>query len=118
MKKLRRVLLLVSFLFSVSALYGAVAQYDFNSTLNPSASGAALSAGFAAPAASASVSYSTLTINGAPAQVASFSRGTWFSMTHGLGANGGGSLLNQYTLIFDVMFPSRPSGWAVLYQNT
>jgi predicted phosphodiesterase len=96
----------------------AIAQYDFNGNLNSSTGGAALTTGFAAPAVTAGVSFSTTTINGSPAQVASFTRGTWFSMTHGAGANGGGSLLNQYTLIFDVMFPSRPSGWAVLYQTT
>jgi hypothetical protein len=39
-------------------------------------------------------------------------------MTHGLGANGGGSLLNQYPLIFDVMFPSHVDPWAVLYQTS
>ena len=38
-------------------------------------------------------------------------------MTHGLPANGGGSYVNQYTLIMDVMFPSRPTGWAVLWQT-
>src|SRR5437867_1781708 len=99
-------------------LQGAVAHYDFNGNLNSSIGGAALTTGFAAPALSAGVAYPTLTINGSTAQVASFTRGTWFSMAHGLGANGGGSLLNQYTFIFDVMFPSRPSGWAVLYQTT
>src|SRR6185436_5764649 len=90
--------------------------YDFNGNLNPSSSGSTLATGFAPPAVSPSVTFSDVMINGGTAQVASFSRGTWFSLSHGLGANGGGSLLDQYTLIFDVMFPSRPSGWAVLYQ--
>jgi predicted phosphodiesterase len=96
----------------------AVAAYEFNGNLNSSSGGAALGTGYAAPAVSPVYSFTTTTINGSTAQVASFSRGTWFSMIHGRGANGGGNLLNQYTLIFDVMFPSRPSGWAVLYQTT
>jgi hypothetical protein len=100
------------------SVQGAVTQYDFNGNLASSVGGAALTTGFAAPAASAGVGFSNVTINGAAAQVAAFTRGTWFSMSHGLGSNGGGALLNQYTLVMDVMFPSRPSGWAVLYQNT
>lgn len=94
------------------------AQYDFNNNLNSTVGGNALTTGFAAPAASAGVTYSNVTIGGGSAQTAFFTRGTFFSLTHGLGANGGGSLLNQYTLLMDVMFPSRPGGWAALYQNT
>ncbi len=103
---------------SSSPLLGAVAQYDFSGNLNSSVGGVALTTGFAAPAQSAGVILTAATIGGQTAQVASFTRGTYFTMTPGLGANGGGSLLNQYTLIFDVMFPSRPNNWAVLYQNS
>ena len=104
-------------LFS-STLQGAVAQYEFNGNLNSASGGATLTTGFAAPAASAGVTYPpNYTIGGQTALVASFTRGTYFTMTHGLGANGGGSLLNQYTLIFDVMFPSHVDPWAVLYQT-
>ena len=49
--------------------------------------------------------------------MAAFTRGTFFRMTHGLAANGGGSYVNQYTLIMDGMFPSRPTGWAALWQT-
>ncbi|OQB94354.1 MAG: Calcineurin-like phosphoesterase [Verrucomicrobia bacterium ADurb.Bin118] len=93
------------------------AQYDFNGNLNSSVGGLALTTGYAAPATSPGVTFTTQTIGGSTAQVASFTRGTYFSMNHGLGGNGGGAQLNQYTLIMDVMFPSRPSGWAVLYQS-
>lgn len=96
---------------------GVVAQYDFNGNLNSAVGGAALTTGFAAPAASAGITYSNVTIAGSPAQAVSFTRGTYFKMVHGLGANGGGVYLNQYTLIMDVMFPSRPDGWAVLFQT-
>lgn len=93
------------------------AQYDFNGNLNSTVGGSALGTGYAAPASSAGVAFTTQTIDGASAQVASFTRGTHFVVNHGLGGNGGGNQLNQYTLILDVMFPSRPSGWAVLYQS-
>lgn len=96
----------------------AYAQFDFNGNLNSSVGGNPLTTGFAAPAVSAGVTYSNVTIAGGAAQAASFTRGTHFSLTHGLGANGGGSGLNQYTLLLDVMFPSRPSNWAALYQNS
>ena len=117
MKTLTSASLLFAVLFA-SPLHGAIAQYEFNGNLISATGGAPLMTGFAAPAASAGVTFSTMIINGNSAQVAGFTRGTWFSMSHGAGANGGGSLLNQYTLIVDVMFPSRPSGWAVLYQTT
>ena len=117
MKETAAACLLLAALFSPSTLPGAPAQYEFNGNLASAVGGAALTTGFAAPALSANVTFTTATIGGQSAQVASFTRGTFFSLTHGLGANGGGSKLNQYTLIFDVMFPSRPSGWAVLYQS-
>ncbi len=93
------------------------AQYDFNGNLNPTVGGTDLTTGYATPASSAGVAFANQTIAGSSAQVASFTRGTYFVMAHGLGGNGGGTLLNQYTLIMDVMFPSRPTGWAVLYQS-
>jgi len=104
--------------FSAARLPAAVAQHEFNGNLNSASGGAALTTGFAPPAGSAGVTYSNVTIAGGAAQVAAFTRGTYFTMTHGLGANGGGTLLNQYTLIFDVMFPSHTNAWAVLYQNS
>src|SRR6185436_462434 len=117
MKKLIVPLLAASICFT-STTRGAVAQYDFNGNLVSAVGGPTLTPGFAAPATTAGITYSNVMINGVGAQVASLTRGTWLSMSHGLGANGGGSMLNQYTLIFDVMFPGRPSGWAVLYQTT
>jgi predicted phosphodiesterase len=115
---MKPIVALILFTITLSAdLWGGVAQYDFNGNLNSSTNGAALTTGFAAPAASAGVTFSNVAINGSAAQVAFFTRGTFFRMTHGLGSNGGGNRLNQYTLLFDVMFPSRPSGWAVLYQS-
>ena len=112
-----RVLSLLLCLVAQRASAG-VAQWDFNGNLASSAGGAVLISGFAVPATQAGVSFSTVTINGQTASVAAFTRGTFFRATHGLGANAGGIYLNDYTLVMDVMFPARPSGWAVLYQTS
>jgi hypothetical protein len=95
-----------------------IAQWDFNGNLASSTGGASLSAEAAAPASAAGVAFTSATIGGQTAQVASFTRGTFLRMTHGLQPNGGGSYLNEYTLIMDVMFPSRPIGWAALLQTS
>lgn len=117
LKKIILILLMMAWGMPATIL-GAIAQYDFDGNLNSSTGGAALVPGFAAPALMVSATLTNATILGQSAQVASLKRGTYFSMMHGLGANGGGSLLNQYTLIFDVMFPNRPNNWAVLYQTS
>src|SRR5688572_26156609 len=110
MKRIPAAHIFIATCFVAASALGAAAQYDFNSNLNSSTTGAALTTGFAAPASSAGVTFSNVTINGNVAQTAFFTRGTFFRMTHGLGSNSGGNRLNQYTFIFDVMFPSRPSG--------
>ncbi|MBI3869816.1 MAG: hypothetical protein HY299_14935 [Verrucomicrobia bacterium] len=97
----------------------AVVQWDFNGNLAPTLGSSDLAPGFAAPAGAAGVSFTTATIAGQSAQVASFTRGTWLRLTHGLPPNGGGSFLNKYTLIMDVMFPSRPAGlFTALFQTS
>lgn len=118
MKRIALVVLCLATQLSTATLFGAVAAYPFNGTLNSSVGGAPLTTGFAAPALSAEVSYSTVLIGGGVVLAAVFNRGTYFTMTHGLGANGGGSLLNQYTLIMDVVFHSHTTPWAVLYQTS
>ncbi len=96
-----------------------VVQWDFNGTLAPTLGSTNLIAGFAAPAGSAGVTFSNLLINGQTARVASFTRGTFFQLAHLIPANGGGSKLNRYTLMMDVMFPSRPAGvFTSLFQTS
>lgn len=92
-------------------------QWDLNGSLASSVGGSNLVVGAAAPASGSGISFTNMLINGQNAQVAAFTRGTFFRATHGLGGNGGGSFLNVYTLIMDVMFPSRPTGWAALWQT-
>ena len=103
--------------FSFRAGAAGVEQWDFNGTLASSTGGSNLVLGAAAPASSPDLTFTSVTIGGQPAQAAAFSRGTYFRLTHRLGANAGGAYLNAYTLIMDVMVPSRPSGWAVLWQT-
>ncbi len=96
---------------------GGVAQWDFNGNLASSVGGASLGTAAALPATVAGVTFTNATIGGQTAKVAAFTRGTFFRLTNGLAANGGGSYVNQYTLIMDVMFPSRPSDWTALWQT-
>jgi predicted phosphodiesterase len=94
------------------------AQWDFNGDLASTTGEASLTVEAALPATAPGVTFSTTTINGQTAQVAHFTRGTFFRMTHGLAANGGGNYVNQYTLLLDILFPSRPTGWAALWQTS
>jgi hypothetical protein len=42
--------------------------------------------------------------------------GSYLSMTHGIAANGGGSLVNEYSLQFDILMPEA-SMWHAIYQT-
>jgi hypothetical protein len=97
----------------------AIAQWDFDGDLAATTTHAALGAASALPAPAPAVTFEDTTLRGAPAQVARFSRGTYFRVRPGLAANGGGRYVNQYTVILDVLFPDRsPSGgWAALVQT-
>ena len=111
--------IVVAFLFCgwLPGLRGAVVQWDFNGDLTSANGGVSLIAGATLPATQPVVVFTNLMIGGQPAPVAAFSRGTFFSLRHNFTPNGGGSLVNQYTLILDVMFPNRPAGWAALWQT-
>jgi len=44
--------------------------------------------------------------------------GTYYQAAHGIGANGGGSYVNEFTLLFDVMYPQESAGkWRAFYQS-
>ena len=62
----------------------------------------------------------TAEINGSQGRVMGFpeadaSQG--FIVTHGAQPNGGGTKVNQYTLIFDLMYPAASGGWRALFQT-
>lgn len=67
-------------------------------------------------------SFSLPDIGAAAAQVMSFpkmsSGANGYIMRHGIPANGGGALANQWTLIVDLLFPTNSSGdWRALIQS-
>lgn len=95
----------------------SLVQWDFDGNLASSTGGASLIADSTAPATSPEVTFTNVSINGQTANVACFSRGTVFRMVHGLASNNGGGNVNQYSLIMDVMFPARPTGWVSLWQT-
>jgi len=94
------------------------ALWNFNGNLASSTGQSNLVGGAAAPAATPGFGFTNVAIGGNPALAASFTRGTYFRLSHGFAPNGGGGLVNDYTVIMDVMFPSRPNGWAALLQNS
>ena len=66
-------------------------------------------------------SFPEVNINGQFTRVMAFGSNSFlqgFSMRHGAKPNGGGHLVNQYTLLMDVMFPAASSGsWRALFQT-
>ena len=67
-------------------------------------------------------SFGIADINGTPTAVMHFTPSTaqWFGyqMYHGAAPNGGGSYVNQYTLVFDIYYPPNSDGtWRSLWQT-
>jgi len=94
--------------FSTQA--GVTGQWDFNSGDLSATVGTALA--YRGDTASLTV-FNTATIGGATAYVMGFPATTptqGYTMTHGIAPNGGGSYVNQYTLIMDIMYPLASSG--------
>ncbi|MCZ6793887.1 MAG: hypothetical protein O7J95_09785, partial [Planctomycetota bacterium] len=99
------------------ACRGEMAQWDFDGDLSASSGQADLEPiGYPDVPDAPGVEFLTDTIAGEEAQVASFTRGTAFVARHGLGPNGGGIYVNQYTLVMDVKFPEI-TDWVALYQT-
>jgi Calcineurin-like phosphoesterase/Purple acid Phosphatase, N-terminal domain/Concanavalin A-like lectin/glucanases superfamily len=93
-------------------------QWDFNDSLDPSLGGLPLVLSYAKPATGAQLSFTNSTIAGQEARVARFQRGTFFRAVHRLAANGGGILVNQYTVIMDVRFDERLKDFTALFQTS
>src|SRR5437773_8007707 len=101
------------------AAHGAITgQWDFESGDFSATIGAPLS--YLDPATQADTQFNTTAalgianINGQVAKVMRFpkmvSSSMGYLMTHGAAPNGGGTLVNQYTLILDVLYPTASSG--------
>lgn len=95
-----------------------LAQWDFSNNFTESGGGITLGQAFSPPATKVSSVFTNSTIAGEAAQVVAFGRGTYYRATHRLGANGGGSLLNRYSLLMDVRFDTRTPGFTSLLQTT
>src|SRR5258706_152326 len=85
--------------FGFTASGAVIGQWDFDGTLASSVGGSSLVPGAVAPASTPAVAYASVIIGGQTAQVASFTRGTFFRLTHGFAPNAGGFRVNDYTLI-------------------
>ncbi len=96
-----------------------IGQWDFNSSNLTATVGAPLQ--FVGGIESATV-FSTVQINGRPAQVMRFPAATesqGYLATFPLSANGGGTNLNQYTLLMDIMWPGESDGlWRAIFNSS
>jgi hypothetical protein len=94
-------------------------QWDFNSGSLAATTGADLA--YRGDTALSTI-FTTATIGGQTASVMQFpatSPTQGYTVTHGIAPNGGGSYVNQYTLIMDIMFPAASSGtWRGLFQTS
>ena len=92
-------------------------QWDFNGTLAATVGGATLASSFGPPATKSSITFTNLPIHGETAHVAAFTRGELFRAIHRLAPNGGGALVNRYSVIMDVLFNQRSPGFTSLMQT-
>ena len=106
----------------------AIAQWDFEGGLEATTQSQELFPEFATPAFEPVFDFEEKEIDGDSAEVCRFEQGTLFRMYHGLSPNAGGTYVNQYTLIMDVMYPEAfgaddpdgflgTEGWQALYQT-
>lgn len=84
-----------------------VGRWDFEQNLNPTTGSNPLTAGIDP------VQYAPVTIGGRSGYAATWPQGTpanadeqFFTVPNPIGANGGGSSTNQYTVVMDVLFPA------------
>lgn len=101
-----------------------VSAFDFNGTLAPSINnnGPFVSPlvhlnGGANPTPTSST-YSNATVGSTNKQVLNFAFADTLHAFHGIGANGGGAYVNQYTILMDVKFNSQPNGAFASLFNT
>ena len=97
-----------------------VGRWDLENNLNPTTGSAPLAAGVTP------VTYQPVTINGQSGTAAVWPQGTraandeqFFTITNPIGANGGGTATNQYSLVMDVNFaaPGGNDGYTSLAQT-
>jgi hypothetical protein len=117
-KQLTRLTLTLSLALSFQAGAAVTGQWDFNAGDLSATIGSALT--HRGDTSGATV-FTTATIGGQTANVMMFPKTTpsqGYVMTHGMAPNGGGSYVNQWTLIMDIMFTSATDNtWRALLQS-
>jgi hypothetical protein len=120
MKSMRAFLTLTfCLLLSQSVSAAITGQWDFNGGDLTATVGTAMD--YRGDTSDSTV-FTTATIGGETANVMQFPGTTasqGYIMTHGIAPNGGGTLVNQYSLLMDLFFPSTSSGaWRALLQTS
>lgn len=118
-------LVLASAVASAVAMPSPVSVYDFNGSLAPviNALGTAQDLEFRAGRTGSAImpaTYSTETVGSVTKQVANFddvaNEEKFFRARHGLGVNGGGAYVNQYSILLDLKVTSI-GDWVSLYNT-
>ncbi len=100
-----------------SASAWVIADYSFDGDLTSNTGQLPLEpVGYPGVAAAPGVVFGSDLIGGQPATVAQLTKGSALVVRHGAPANGGGTYVNQYSLILDVKLPAV-GGWMSLYQT-
>lgn len=121
----RRSLVILSFACLGVTSFGVtlpVSAYDFNNTLNPyhAANANVGAADFrtgAGPTSGATPTYVDAVVGGVNKKVLDVPVDSLVRVLHGISANGGGSYVNQYTILMDVKFSQTGEAWTSLYNT-
>jgi len=100
-----------------------VSAYDFNNTLDPYFAananvGAAEFRTGGTPTAGGSPTYLDATVGTTNKKVLDVPVNTLVRTLHGIGANGGGSYVNLFTILLDVKFNQTSESWATLFNTS
>jgi hypothetical protein len=105
--------------------FGVEVQFDFDGNLDPTIGPGDLEY-FNGATTSDAVSFGTASSFGLPAlpggdaavmSFPAFAPDQGFQINHGAAANGGGSYVNQYTMIYDILVPDVSAGWFSFYNT-
>lgn len=102
----------------ITGMAAELAQWNLDGDMVSITGGASMVAAVAAPGRAVDLTWVAATIGGSSSKALGFGRGTYLRVVHGLGANGGGTRLNRYSLVLDVNITTRPTGWAALLQTS
>ena len=104
MKRLAPALIVICALAQSADAATLISRYEFEGNLDPATGSGALTAGVEP------VEYEPVTLGGVTGQAARWSQAAageeqFFTVPNPIGANGGGTFTNQYSVVMDVKFP-------------